>query len=41
MKNNEVRVHPQSTFKSSGLDVEMQYGDYQTNGNIFLRHDWQ
>lgn len=29
-KNNQVRVYPQSTFKSSGLDVEMQYGDSQT-----------
>ena len=29
-KNNPVRVYPQSTFKSSGLDVEMQYGDSQT-----------
>ena len=29
-QNTEVRVYPQSTFESSGLDVEMQYGDSQT-----------
>lgn len=29
-KNNQIRVYPQSTFKSSGLDVEMQYGDSRT-----------
>jgi Eukaryotic aspartyl protease len=28
--SNQVRVYPQSTFKYSGLDVEMQYGDSQT-----------
>lgn len=28
--SNDLRVYPQSTFKSSGLDVEMQYGDSQT-----------
>jgi phytepsin len=27
---NQVRIYPQSTFNSSGLDVEMQYGDSQT-----------
>ena len=27
---NQVRVYPQSTFRSSGLDIEMQYGDSQT-----------
>ena len=29
-RNNLVRVYPQSTFKYSGLDVEIQYGDSQT-----------
>ena len=29
-KKNQVRVYPQSTFKSSGLDVEIQYGDSLT-----------
>ena len=29
-ENNNVRVYPQATFKSSGLDVEMQYGDSLT-----------
>ena len=29
-KNNLVCIYPQSTFKSSGLDVEMEYGDSQT-----------
>ena len=28
--SNQVRVYPQSTFKSSGLDVEIQYGDSLT-----------
>jgi phytepsin len=30
MKKNQVRVYPQSSFKSSGLDAEMEYGDSQT-----------
>lgn len=28
--SDDVRVYPQSTFSSSGLDVEMQYGDSRT-----------